>query len=604
MSLAFFAATAIRAAQLQPDSVDARVAASSDDANQDGTTVTLTDTVLGLGVTAANGELTAGVRWDGVALTQGTTVTEAFVEFTASATNTAACVLRIQAVDADDAGTFTTGASDISSRTLTTAFVDWDVPAWSAGQDISLSTSPDISSVINEVIGRAGWVSGNAIALVITLSPENTVATFPRRRAVAYDGSTGSAPRLLVNTTAEAAPVYGALELRGDAAFSVSSLDDAVADQFGVTHRDWYDRMIASIGTGSLDSDFTGDDNRDWCRTGNMAVTSLLLAFRYSGDLRLLDEAVRLMEIAWGDMTDTGTRRYWVSNDVPLDVSLASGLVACIAWACRNNDDLTSPAGYNYGTLATKYYTWLVDDFLPHWEVERSAVGSLPVLKAYWGHSWANEMRLYHYVGKLGGGNGKTAAEYAAAVTAGITLKLASDGTDTVGGKPIRVSQHYINGTSDAGKALQYTTYVRYEIPAWLDLALDGADDRLDDTFFTEWANSLADFVLDGDPESTGLSAARSIGGDLKPNATSCTSYDPDTSPVYRAGIIYNHCFSYRLTDERLGTGAFVLLAGYDTSNHAEPYLHDRYPALGSSAVPTNPTFAAGRVFNLYRHNA
>ena len=77
---------------------------------------------------------------------------------------TGSSVVRIQADDADNSGIITSSA-DFNSRTKTTAYVDWTLGSYSAGNWID---SPDIKSVIQEVIDREGWASGNALQLLIT----------------------------------------------------------------------------------------------------------------------------------------------------------------------------------------------------------------------------------------------------------------------------------------------------------------------------------------------------------------------------------------------------------------------------------------------------
>ncbi len=57
-------------------------------------------------------------------------------------------------------------ANTLSTRPRTAAFVDWEVWdswKWRAEEQ----ESPDISSVLNEVLNRPGWRAGNALMLVV-----------------------------------------------------------------------------------------------------------------------------------------------------------------------------------------------------------------------------------------------------------------------------------------------------------------------------------------------------------------------------------------------------------------------------------------------------
>jgi len=76
---------------------------------------------------------------------------------------------RIQAEAADNAADFS--ARYIADSILTTAGVHWDHKFhWSAD---TWYTSPDISSVIQEVISRPGWQSGNALAIFYSTQAES-----------------------------------------------------------------------------------------------------------------------------------------------------------------------------------------------------------------------------------------------------------------------------------------------------------------------------------------------------------------------------------------------------------------------------------------------
>ena len=90
------------------------------------------------------------------------------VVFEIVARETDACTTvsaRIQAWDEDDAtDSVPTTEAAAEAKVLTTAFVDWTLPIITAGVTY---TSPNIVTVLNEVWGRPGWASGNAIGLYV-----------------------------------------------------------------------------------------------------------------------------------------------------------------------------------------------------------------------------------------------------------------------------------------------------------------------------------------------------------------------------------------------------------------------------------------------------
>jgi hypothetical protein len=97
--------------------------------------------------------------------------------------------LTIQGEDSDNAATFTSSRENISSRTRTTAAVSWSPVPWTtvgeAGPDQRTS---DIAVVIQEIVNRSGWSSGNSLVIIITGTG--------RRVAVSYDGDPDGAPSL------------------------------------------------------------------------------------------------------------------------------------------------------------------------------------------------------------------------------------------------------------------------------------------------------------------------------------------------------------------------------------------------------------------------
>ena len=109
----------------------------------------------------------------------------------------------------DDAATFTTTNNDISGRTLTTAKVTWTATAMGTG----VKASPDIKTVIQEIVDRAGWASGNDIVIIFDcLTNANT-------RFASWDHASQAAPSISIDYTAGGATfeqsVAGTLSFAG-----------------------------------------------------------------------------------------------------------------------------------------------------------------------------------------------------------------------------------------------------------------------------------------------------------------------------------------------------------------------------------------------------
>ncbi|HEY8060716.1 MAG TPA: hypothetical protein VID94_18250, partial [Acidimicrobiales bacterium] len=110
--------------------------------------------------------------------------TNAYVQFETDETTSAATPLLVRGQAADNATTFTTATSNLSSRPRTTAGVSWSPAAWPtrqvAGPD---QRTPDLSSVLTEITGRAGWTAGNSLALIVTGSGSRVAEAFDGTRA-------------------------------------------------------------------------------------------------------------------------------------------------------------------------------------------------------------------------------------------------------------------------------------------------------------------------------------------------------------------------------------------------------------------------------------
>jgi hypothetical protein len=91
----------------------------------------------------------------------------------------------------DDALTFTSTVNNITGRPTTNAAVPWTLSAWTAGQAYQ---SPNIAAIIQEIVNRPGWSSGNDLVLILTTSTGE-------RDAVAYDQNSSVAPLLHVEYT-------------------------------------------------------------------------------------------------------------------------------------------------------------------------------------------------------------------------------------------------------------------------------------------------------------------------------------------------------------------------------------------------------------------
>jgi hypothetical protein len=170
--------------------VEVRVTTGADDAEEraDGT-VNLTSTDLEM--VFDRSDQTVGMRFASLAVPRGAAVAEAWVQFQVEEATAGGTMLSIAGEAHDDAAPFVAAARGISGRPRTVARVPWTPPSWpTVGAAASAQRTPDIKAVVQEIVDRPGWASGNALVLVVTGSGE--------RVAESYDGVAAGAPLLHV----------------------------------------------------------------------------------------------------------------------------------------------------------------------------------------------------------------------------------------------------------------------------------------------------------------------------------------------------------------------------------------------------------------------
>jgi hypothetical protein len=170
---------------------DKRVAAGADDAEEKAPGR----------VVLANGDLElvtdstvqkVGLRFTGLTIPPGATVREAYLQFQADETHSEATSLTIEGQAADNSSAFSTAKFNVSSRPRTTDAVSWPAVApWTTvGEAGPAQRTPSLSAIVQTIVNRPGWVSGNAMVFIITGSG--------RRTAEAFEGGAAKAARLHV----------------------------------------------------------------------------------------------------------------------------------------------------------------------------------------------------------------------------------------------------------------------------------------------------------------------------------------------------------------------------------------------------------------------
>lgn len=147
-------------------SAESQATASTDDADEGGPgNISLASGALHLGVISGTPK-TTGTRFTGVAIPRGATVIGARLQFSSYGTSTEPAQFMVVGQASDHADPFAATTANLTSRPKTAAAVNWTVPAWGARYIAGPNErSPDLAAIVQEIVDRPGWSSGNAIAL-------------------------------------------------------------------------------------------------------------------------------------------------------------------------------------------------------------------------------------------------------------------------------------------------------------------------------------------------------------------------------------------------------------------------------------------------------
>ncbi|HZN38533.1 MAG TPA: hypothetical protein VFD82_06995 [Planctomycetota bacterium] len=167
------------------------VAASGDDAEEGPTSVNINSTDLEM---VLDGTVTqvVGLRFQNLTIPAGSFIASAYVQFTTDEATSTPTQLTIAGQASDDAPAFATTAANISSRPRTTNTIPWTPASWTIGHEAGPDQrTPNLASIVQQVINRPGWSPGNSIVFVITGTGG--------RIASAFDDSPATAPKLVLS---------------------------------------------------------------------------------------------------------------------------------------------------------------------------------------------------------------------------------------------------------------------------------------------------------------------------------------------------------------------------------------------------------------------
>lgn len=222
------------------NTLEVRVSSGLDDAEEhptEGNAIDLTSSDLELGAEGGAEDLQdIGIRFQNITVPAGATITKANIQFTVDESDDEPTSILIYGELTTDPAEYGADAGNISSRTKTTAVVEWnDIPVW---DDASIGTAgpdqltPDLSSVVQEIVSQESW-AGGAMAFILVPNPD-VETPGGERTAESFNGDESAAALLRIEYTTEPGSGGGGDTGGGGAAASISIArsDDGVTLTF------------------------------------------------------------------------------------------------------------------------------------------------------------------------------------------------------------------------------------------------------------------------------------------------------------------------------------------------------------------------------------
>ncbi len=173
-------------------------------------------TRLSMGESGSSPQLVS-FRFQELNIPSGALITSAELEFTADTNQYSSADLTISGHDIGDAPTIDTADEYLSTRPRTDAAVSWNPSSWSKDNEY---LSPDITTVVQEIVNRPDWCGGQSMAFIVEGTGE--------RAAYAYTPDNASkAPILRLTYDSTSIPDDQGCTTKSTLAQISNSADDA-----------------------------------------------------------------------------------------------------------------------------------------------------------------------------------------------------------------------------------------------------------------------------------------------------------------------------------------------------------------------------------------
>lgn len=177
---------------LTTQQVTAQIAAGSDDVNEEGLYYWDGTGRVWIGGGSNPAASYAGLRFTGIAIPQGATIVSARLEFYVPVDNWIYLEMDIGAEASDNSLTFSETTrpslrSLTNNRAVHSSDDYWLENTWNMLEDVA--------PVVQEIVNRPGWQSGNSLSLIVR---NTTSDAWARKFPMSYEGDPALAPRLII----------------------------------------------------------------------------------------------------------------------------------------------------------------------------------------------------------------------------------------------------------------------------------------------------------------------------------------------------------------------------------------------------------------------
>ena len=334
------------------------IASGSDDAEENLTTGAVNLTSSDLELTTDAADQIVGIRYSNMTIPQGATITSAYIQFVCDEVNSTAISLRIQGHNVDNSPAITAGAYNLSSRVKTTASVTWNPTGWELiGESVDQQETTDLSTIVQEIVDRPGWSSGNAMTLFIdrlSVGGKRIAQSFENEGAPSFcvqytiDGVNGQSQVTLSSDDAEQNLATGAVNLTSTDLELVT--DGAIQQQVGIRFTN------ISIPPGAYVTNafiqYTTDDNGPFAAATSLSIygNDVANAATFTATANNISSRTKTStNVSWTPLSWTTTDLAVQDQRTPDISSIINEVISNSGWASGNSIAFLTEGSGNRG---------------------------------------------------------------------------------------------------------------------------------------------------------------------------------------------------------------------------------------------------------------